>query len=331
MVMAGTLGFACARAATPPSAGKETAVASPSAPAAPAAADAAEAHVDGDTISVNGARVGPEELATALSQAGGGELLGIKLTPGYSEEALLRLFDAGSRAGFPRISLALGSQTLTVATSYGRGKTRLVAWVSEGRLTAYDLQSSAEENGMLGPFQLSDATSLAALRAQLGATCRDQPCSVELDVLPGSRAGLWHTLHNWHGAVSTIPRLAYGVLVVGITPPTNASTEAPTAKYGAVSDRLPPVVIQHIVRKNFGKFRACYEAGLGRKTDLTGRVGVRFVIGRDGKVSDVVDGGSDLPDAEVVECTLRAFYSLEFPPPANGIVTVVYPIMFAPG
>jgi hypothetical protein len=48
-------------------------------------------------------------------------------------------------------------------------------------------------------------------------------------------------------------------------------------------------------------------------------------------VSNVADGGSDMPDAEVVSCTLKAFYGLEFPPPANGIVTVVYPIMFAPG
>jgi hypothetical protein len=53
--------------------------------------------------------------------------------------------------------------------------------------------------------------------------------------------------------------------------------------------------------------------------------------GSDGKVSNVADGGSDVPDAEVVSCTLKAFYDLEFPPPANGIVTVVYPIMFAPG
>jgi hypothetical protein len=57
----------------------------------------------------------------------------------------------------------------------------------------------------------------------------------------------------------------------------------------------------------------------------------RFVIRRDGKVSNVADGGSDMSDAEVVSCTLKAFYGLEFPPPANGIVTVVYPIMFAPG
>ena len=43
------------------------------------------------------------------------------------------------------------------------------------------------------------------------------------------------------------------------------------------------------------------------------------------------DGGSDLPDADVVGCVLRAFETLEFPPPVGGKVTVVYPVLFAPG
>jgi len=57
---------------------------------------------------------------------------------------------------------------------------------------------------------------------------------------------------------------------------------------------------------------------------------VRFVIGRDGSVSSVQNGGSDLPDAAVVSCVTRAFYGLSFPQPENGIVTVTYPIVFSP-
>ena len=54
-------------------------------------------------------------------------------------------------------------------------------------------------------------------------------------------------------------------------------------------------------------------------------------IGRDGAVSNVGNGGSDLPDAGVVSCVQRAFYGLSFPQPASGIVTVTYPIVFTPG
>jgi len=110
-------------------------------------------------------------------------------------------------------------------------------------------------------------------------------------------------------------------------------TRAPKVRMGAttVSGRLPPEVIQRIVRQNYGRFRMCYEQGLARNPNLEGRVSARFVIGRDGSVSNVGNGGSDLPDSGVVGCVIQAFYGLSFPQPEGGIVTVVYPIMFAPG
>ena len=98
-----------------------------------------------------------------------------------------------------------------------------------------------------------------------------------------------------------------------------------------VSGRLPPEVIQRIVRQNYGRFRSCYEQGLSRNPNLQGRVQVRFVIGRDGAVSNVQKGESDLPDSSVVGCVMGAYYGLSFPQPEGGIVTVAYPIMFQPG
>lgn len=98
-----------------------------------------------------------------------------------------------------------------------------------------------------------------------------------------------------------------------------------------VSGRLPPEVIQRIVRQNYGRFRMCYEQGLSRNPNLQGRVQVRFVIGRDGAVSNVQRGESDLPDSAVVGCIVGAYYGLSFPQPEGGIVTVAYPIMFQPG
>ncbi|MCC6214785.1 MAG: AgmX/PglI C-terminal domain-containing protein [Polyangiaceae bacterium] len=110
-------------------------------------------------------------------------------------------------------------------------------------------------------------------------------------------------------------------------------SKAPKVRMGAtqVSGRLPPEVIQRIVRQNYGRFRMCYEQGLSRNPNLEGRVSVRFVIGRDGSVSNVSNGGSDIPDSGVVGCVVRAYYGLSFPQPEGGIVTVVYPIMFSPG
>ncbi|MCK6588764.1 MAG: AgmX/PglI C-terminal domain-containing protein, partial [Polyangiaceae bacterium] len=107
----------------------------------------------------------------------------------------------------------------------------------------------------------------------------------------------------------------------------------PQVRMGAttVTGRLPPEVVQRIVRQNFGRFRLCYEGGLRNNPNLQGRVAVRFVIRADGEVQNVGNGGSDMPDSSVVQCVMRAFYGLSFPQPEEGIVTVVYPIMFSPG
>ena len=112
------------------------------------------------------------------------------------------------------------------------------------------------------------------------------------------------------------------------------ATKVPRVRQGALvidNGRLPPEVIQRIVRQNYGRFRMCYEQGLTRNPNLEGRVAVRFVIGRDGTVSNASNGGSDLPDSGVVSCVISAYYGLSFPAPDGGIVRVAYPIMFAPG
>ena len=99
----------------------------------------------------------------------------------------------------------------------------------------------------------------------------------------------------------------------------------------SVSGRIPPEVIQRIVRQNYGRFRACYETGLRNNPSLSGRVAVRFVVGRDGSVMSVGNGGSDLPDGGVVSCVVNSFRGLSFPAPEEGIVTVGYSIQLSPG
>jgi hypothetical protein len=110
------------------------------------------------------------------------------------------------------------------------------------------------------------------------------------------------------------------------------TSKPPSVRMGAtsVSGRLPPEVIQRIVRQNFGRFRLCYENGLRNNPNLAGRVSISFTIGRDGSVGSV-SGGGDLPDSAVIGCVTKAFYGLSFPQPEGGIVKVAYPIAFAPG
>ena len=109
-------------------------------------------------------------------------------------------------------------------------------------------------------------------------------------------------------------------------------TSSPNVRMGAltVSGRLSPDVVQRIIRQNFGRFRMCYEKARARAPELEARVTLRFVIGRDGSVSNVSDGGSDSKDPSLVECVKSAYSGLSFPQPEQGIATVVSPLFFRP-
>lgn len=154
----------------------------------------------------------------------------------------------------------------------------------------------------------------------------------------GTDQGLIGVLYDWPKPEATNrPQTpTRDVRSTPITLPPDAQprySRGPSVRMGAVtlSGRLPPEVVQRIVRQNFGRFRLCYENGLRNNPNLQGRVSVRFVIGTDGAVSNIANGGSDMPDGGVVSCVVRAFSGLSFPQPEGGIVTVVYPIMFSPG
>ena len=112
-----------------------------------------------------------------------------------------------------------------------------------------------------------------------------------------------------------------------------ASRPGPRLRQGTttVEGRLPPEVIQRIVRQSFGRFRLCYENGLRNAPALSGRVVVRFGIDRSGAGTNVADGGSEMADRAVTACVMRGFESLSFPQPEGGTVSVVYPISFSPG
>lgn len=96
-----------------------------------------------------------------------------------------------------------------------------------------------------------------------------------------------------------------------------------------VNGRLMPEAVQRVVRQNFGRLRACYEAGLQRDPGLEGRVSVKFVIDREGAVTMAMPwSDTTLPDQAVARCVSRAYEAMSFPKPEGGIVTVVYPVVF---
>ena len=229
-------------------------------------------------------------------------------------EALDNLLSAAEGAGFHRLRLHDARDEYELVLSSERATTHAMLELDDGQLLVSQLPPSEDHGPAWTP---GNATDLAQAANWLRDQCRGKPCSLRL-----SRPR----------KLSLLDTIRQGVLVSRSTPDLELSM-TPHVKFGAtsVSGRLPPEAIQRTVREHFEIFKTCYEAGLARNDQLTGRVIARFVIGRDGKVSKVSDGGSDLPDTEVRDCVLKGFYQLEFPAPEGGIVTVIYPILLAPG
>ncbi len=89
-----------------------------------------------------------------------------------------------------------------------------------------------------------------------------------------------------------------------------------------------PDEIRAAVTLRDSDLRQCYLAGTFKNAQLRGTVNVTFTIDTEGRVSETIDSGSDLPDAEVVSCVLNVFASLEFPAGASSETEVTYPINF---
>jgi hypothetical protein len=114
----------------------------------------------------------------------------------------------------------------------------------------------------------------------------------------------------------------------------------------SLAGRIPASALQRVVRAGFDGFKKCYEAGLRREPALRGTVRVRFVVARDGSVSEAADAdrgppdplawgtgaaGKPLGDAEVSACVVAAFRRLSFPKPAGGSFPATYPIELTSG
>ncbi len=75
--------------------------------------------------------------------------------------------------------------------------------------------------------------------------------------------------------------------------------------------------------------RGCYARALGAHPELAGRMLVRFVIGRDGQITQPsATGLTDAP--EVAGCMVTALQQMRFPPSAMGTLPFTYPMMFSP-
>jgi TonB family protein len=99
---------------------------------------------------------------------------------------------------------------------------------------------------------------------------------------------------------------------------------------GGEAASLPPEVVQRVVRGRLSEAQRCYETALVRSPDLAGKLTVHFVIGTEGRVSSAAVESSDLGEAGMERCILEVFRAMSFPKPRGSVVSVRYPLTFAP-
>jgi Ca-activated chloride channel family protein len=98
-----------------------------------------------------------------------------------------------------------------------------------------------------------------------------------------------------------------------------------------ISGRIPPEVVQRVVRQSYGRLRACYQRALAGSPTLRGTVVVAFTITENGDVASPYEAGGDMPDVSVRQCVVRSFAGMAFPRPDGGSIWVRYPLSFDPG
>lgn len=211
--------------------------------------------------------------------------------------------------------------------------TSLVALENEGMFAAYGIKrttrdaSDQSDNAFGGGAKGADLAGLAGFGAGHGRLGDNAP-AMGLG-MSGSGADTSGAKGNmWGTPLGDFPA---GGLGIGSGSASHRTTRAPTLRLGAasVSGRLPPEIVQRIVRSNFGRYRHCYQQGLLQNPDLSGTVILKFVIGRDGNVATTSASGGTLPAPQVHACIARAAASLSFPAPEGGIVSVTYPLTFS--
>ena len=87
--------------------------------------------------------------------------------------------------------------------------------------------------------------------------------------------------------------------------------------------------LERLVSSKSGQLRECYERGLSRNRDLSGKVVVSLIITENGKPASVAIDQSTLNDRSVERCITGRIAKWIFPKPVGGDTPVRFPFIFS--
>ena len=88
--------------------------------------------------------------------------------------------------------------------------------------------------------------------------------------------------------------------------------------------------VTKVINVSRAAIKRCYDKALISNPQLKGKMSIKIVINKDGRVdkTEIVD--DTLHDAEVAKCVKGVIGRLRFPKPAEGSATVTFPFAFDP-
>jgi hypothetical protein len=102
-------------------------------------------------------------------------------------------------------------------------------------------------------------------------------------------------------------------------------------KLTVIEGREDEHVLTRGLRRSFGRYRLCYERALAKKAKLEGRFTFRFGVRADGTLANVAKTSTDLADAAMVDCLVRAVSGVQIEARDRGTVVVEASLVFLPG
>ncbi|MCB9664945.1 MAG: biopolymer transporter ExbD [Alphaproteobacteria bacterium] len=99
-----------------------------------------------------------------------------------------------------------------------------------------------------------------------------------------------------------------------------------------VGGEITEKAADEVLQAGLGRFQACFEAALGRRAGLTGRVIVQVDVGPSGEIMGTELVTSTAEDAELEACMVDALQGLSFPALGDQkTARIQYPFLLSPG
>jgi TonB family protein len=83
------------------------------------------------------------------------------------------------------------------------------------------------------------------------------------------------------------------------------------------------------IKTNMSRFRSCYVKESRKFPGLAGRVDIKFILNKDGKVQETSVVSSSLKSPLVAKCVEQQLMGLQFEPQEKDGTEIVYPFVFS--